>query len=393
MPHTLGFTGMDPATESALHAAFAAANTRVGGHWRLVPETDAEFVVVDMDSMYGPMSWLQLQSRGRRVIGVTSAPRTQTEFRLARPFDAASLAELLQSMDDGSSRGAEAPAAAAPASAGEASAVPAGMTPAPRPVDQLPEEQPHVAVEEAPVATEPLEVPAPGETTPVTHQPPSVAVGQVLPAAPSIAPHAPAPASAVAAPAPPAPAPVAPRTLADWLRPGRLLGRVRYEHGGARVLIDAEGQQYFGPAALKPLAPLFEGEPSADDFVRIDADWDREVAALGAGQPLQRLAWYGALLSGRGELAAGFDPQARYSLTKWPQTEREFPKHFRVATAMMKGPATLGEIAETSSVPLADVTDFVNASLATGFAEPYREPAPEPDSAKSSGLFGRLRGR
>ena len=27
------------------------------------------------------------------------------------------------------------------------------------------------------------------------------------------------------------------------------------------------------------------------------------------------------------------------------------------------------------------------------FAEPYREPEPEPDLGKSGGLFGRLRGR
>jgi hypothetical protein len=89
----------------------------------------------------------------------------------------------------------------------------------------------------------------------------------------------------------------------------------------------------------------------------------------------------------------GFPEDAQYRLTKWPQTEREFPRHFRIATAMMKGPATLGEIAEASGVPVSDVADFVNANLATGFAEQYVEPEPEPEPQQKGGLFGRLRGR
>lgn len=62
MPLTLGLTGMDPATESALQTAFKVANAQLGGHWSLVPEQQADFVVVDMDSMYGPMSWLRLHA-------------------------------------------------------------------------------------------------------------------------------------------------------------------------------------------------------------------------------------------------------------------------------------------------------------------------------------------
>ena len=56
---------------------------------------------------------------------------------------------------------------------------------------------------------------------------------------------------------------------------------------------------------------------------------------------------------------------------------------------MMKGPATVAEIAEASGVPEADVTDFVNANLATGFADIERPPEPEPEASRASGLFGR----
>ena len=114
------------------------------------------------------------------------------------------------------------------------------------------------------------------------------------------------------------------------------------------------------------------------------------VGALGAAQPLSRLQWYGGLLAGGGHLLAGFDLSSRYKLSKWPQTEREYPKHFRIATAMMKGPATLDEVAAASGVPLPEVVDFVNASLATGYAELVPEQPPEPaDTGKSGGLFGR----
>src|SRR5690606_36424879 len=85
MPLTLGMTGMDPATETALKAAFNLANARLGGLWQLAPESEAGHVMVDMDSMYGPMSWLRLHAAGRQVIGLTTASRSQTHFRLGRP--------------------------------------------------------------------------------------------------------------------------------------------------------------------------------------------------------------------------------------------------------------------------------------------------------------------
>jgi hypothetical protein len=60
---------------------------------------------------------------------------------------------------------------------------------------------------------------------------------------------------------------------------------------------------------------------------------------------------------------------------------------------MMKAPATIDEIAAGSGVPREEVIDFVNASLATGYAEPVREQSPEPTEPAKAGLFGRLRGK
>ena len=379
---TFGLTGMDAATESALKSAFAEASMRMGGRWPLVSEQDATHVVVDMDSMYGPMSWLRLHGAGKVVIGLTSAPRSQTDFRLGKPFTAESVAQLLQEI--------------APAEDG----APRGTTPAPRQVDQLPEELPvlgSAALGSSALASEERAAP---------DQPPSAAVAATLdtPAAPpppkAEAPSAAPPAPSAATPAtPPAPAPTSPppprdRTLLDWLAPGQLQGRVRVQRDGTSLLLDVAQQLYFGPGTLKPLTSHVESVLKQDDFAAVDpAQWERDTAALGQGQPLSRLLWFCALQAGKGKLMPGFDEQGRYRLLKWPQTEREFPKHFRIATAMMKGPATLEEVTTACGVTAAEVADFVNANLATGYAEPYREPEPEPEPQKSGGLFGRLRGR
>ena len=114
MSLTIGLAGMDPATEAALKAALMEANERLAGRWQLLPETQADHIVVDMDSMYGPMSWLRLHASGKRVVGLTSAMRTQTDFRLGRPFSADSLTALLEEI------AGEAAAVSATAEAGTA---------------------------------------------------------------------------------------------------------------------------------------------------------------------------------------------------------------------------------------------------------------------------------
>lgn len=365
MRPTLGLTGMDPVTESALQAAFADANARVGGHWQLLADAEADYVVVDMDSMYGPMSWLRLHGAGKTVIGLTSASRVQTEYRLGKPFGGNELMALLQQLDSGTPEARVATPAVV-------------ETPEPMPVAEASPVEVAAPISAAPAPVESV------EKAPVVARPANLA-------APAVEHEAESPVAAAQAPA--RSAPVA-RTLINWLVAGTLADRVRLERDSQVLLIDAKRRQYHGPALLKPLAGMLQSSLSEESFVAVDsAEWDRQAAALGAAQPVSRLLWYGALLADRGRLAAGFDASARYQLLKWPQTEREFPKHFRIATAMMKGPATLPEIAEASGVTLEEVTDFVNANLATGFAEPFREPEPEADPPKPSGLFGRLRGR
>jgi hypothetical protein len=402
MSLTLGLTGMDPATETALKAAFDDGNARLGGAWRLLPEADADHVVVDMDSMYGPMSWLRLHAAGRHVIGLTSAPRTQTEFRLGRPFDGGQVAQLLA--DVARSVGVELdPAPVADAAVQARKAVPATT---------------------AADATTVRETAMPATAGTAVDRSSAAAVGtdaavQVAATAQVVAPDPVAEladdaatantADAVSgsavdaaevtegAPAAENVAPV-PDDFAAWLRPGALSGRVRFRSAsGPTLFIDADNDSWHGPTPLNPLAGYFQGALEASDFAPVDAaTWARETAGAGAPQPLARLRWLGGLLAGGGALLPGHDPGGRYALTKWPQTEREYPRHFRIATAMMKGPATVVEIAEASGIPDADVADFINANLATGYAEAVVEAPPvieEPVKSRSGGLLGRLRNR
>jgi hypothetical protein len=394
MSLTLGLTGMDQPTELALKSAFSDASLRVRG-WSMVAEADADFVIVDMDSMYGPMSWLRLHAAGKRVIGLTSAPRTQADFRLPRPFDGQQLAVVLSEI------GGDAPAAPAVPEPARAPVIPVPAPPPPAPVAVVPE--PARAPEPAPAPPPPAvaaaaapQPPAPVPAAAPSAPPPPAAAPPAAPAAVAVA----APAAPVDAAAPdtgPEPAAPAARStaFAHWLRPGALTGRARYQTGkGPALFIDFAQRQYYGPATLKPLAEYFVASVGLRDFEQLDdRAWQSAIAALGTPLPLNRLQWFGGLLAGEGRLLAGYNPEGRFVLGKWPETEREFPRHFRIATAMMKGPQTVAEIAAASNVPVADVVDFINANLATGFAEQPGEGAPAAGDAKSGGLFDRLRGR
>ena len=380
---SLGFTGMDRVIQTELHAAFSEAIERERLSIDLRDDANADIVVVDMDSLYGPMSWMQLHNAGRKVVGYTSSSRSQSDFILMRPLRPDAVTALLRE--------------AFPVSGGVAATV----VPSP---STLPD-----AAGQAAVAASAPESPDPA-TAPRDPLP-----GEV-PAFVDIAAGAPAaePAASTFQDADPPPSPVTTRTepeasqaqqaadealedirLADWLAPGSLATRRKYAlPGGALLYLDPHALVYHGPATLKPLEAAFSAQIGNADLEPVeDAEWAGAAESHGPAQPWSRLVWYGALLQGKGRLLPPHDPIGRYKLNRWVQTEREFPKHFRIATAMMKGPATISEIAVAASVTEADAADFVNACIATGVAEPVLPEPPAPPDAARSGLLGRLRSR
>ena len=97
-------------------------------------------------------------------------------------------------------------------------------------------------------------------------------------------------------------------------------------------------------ASVEADRPDLPGREHAID----NAEFERIARASGGAQPYMRLLWLCGLTVGKGNLLPGYALNRKYTLTKWPQIEREYPKHFRIATAMMKGPATLDEVAAAS---------------------------------------------
>ncbi|PNS07646.1 hypothetical protein [Solilutibacter silvestris] len=359
----LGMTGMDGPTQAALTEAFHAANQSSGNRFELsAAGNEADFVIVDMDSLYGPMSFMQLHNAGKHVIGYTQAPRTQSDSRLARPLDPAEFSNLLGMLAD--QRGAQ------------------PVLEDVQPEEPMPEPTPAAVVVQQAVVEDvaPLESAPPAGTTPAPkqqdHLPPSPAVTVA-------APHPVAEAQPLVANV--VPEPVHHATLADWLVAGALKGPVAFQRGdGPELRIHPVQREYQGPTGLKPLIAYFDAAVAEHDLRALaDGDWQ-----AGTAQPLTRLVWLAGLLAGNGRIVAGLPDHAHFQLTKWPQTEREYPKHFRIATAMMKGPATVEQIAEAASVPASDVADFVNANLATGFATASVDGV----NAPAPGILGALRG-
>lgn len=356
---TVCFTGMDRAEEAKLKAVFAEANARLGGEWNLVAEAQARVLVVDMESIYGHMTWLKAHT-SKHVIAISTHPESEAEHVLVRPVTADSLAAALHQAASGH-------ITQTAAITGQQPAFRAPPTP-----------------------------PAPA-APPTAAQPPIATAPPVVPAA---APPRPAPpAAATPTPAEHRPAAAATRNpvLWDFLQPGGLPGPSLLQVEGAPpLIIDPRSDSYVGGPTLKPYIPYCEmGTVRADRWQALSgADVNHHLTGANIMQPLARLRWLYALIQGGGELAPGYDPESQYRLTKYPKAEREFPKHMRIATAMMQAPGTPQEIAIKSDTPLADVNDFINASLESGFAEVVAPQAPAPTTgAKSGGLFGRLRGR
>ena len=354
---TLSFTGMDAADAAELESMFTRAAS--GRGWSIAPESSAEVLVIDVDSIYGHMTWLRMHNSERTIVALSGSERADAELALTRPVTVEKIAGVLAQLDGGAAPSAPAAVAVAPE--------PSRATPA------EPREQPKPTPAPEP---EPRPAPTPARDPDPQPEPAPAPVREPGPA-----------------PEPERVEPPREPMLADYFERNALPGPVKIEAAGAPALVlDPQHQQYVGPTALKPLIPYCKRVVRPQDWVAITPAELEKLKVAHPPQPLSRLLWLFALVNGDGQLAAGYDVNKKFRLTKWPQIEREYPKHFRIATVMMKQPATLTEIAEQSGAPLAEVTDFVNAYLATGFAEMEEPPAPVDANALKAGFLGRLRG-
>jgi hypothetical protein len=360
----IAVSGFGRAEEAAFRSLFEAANRQAGGGFVLCAEAECEALIIDADSIYGQMGLMQAQGSGKLLIALTSGSRADADYKLDRPLEQASLARLLTALGNGElPQQAAAPARVEPVSqepARSALLAAASAPPAPRP------------------ESKPKLPPRPAASTPAAPQ----AV-----AAPVSAPPRAEPAATTATTT------ARPRSLFEHLQPGVLTRAVKFQRGDAPALVlEPEARVYLGGSTLKPYIEYLKAPIADEDFKPVSAT---ELAALeaveGSRQPVMRLIWLAALHAGDGQLI-GFDPITRFKLGKWPQIEREFPKHFRIATVMMKQAATVDDIAAASGASREEVCDLLNAYLATGFAEPEQGQASAAAETARSGLMDRLRG-
>lgn len=345
---SLCFSGFSRDELAQVQQLFEQANAGLDQGWSLAPESEAKVLVIDMDSMYGHMTWLKAASGGKTTVGMTAGDRCETDFLLKRPVDQASLRDLLVRV----AAGLDQPASPAPEPTRESARAPA----------------PALAHAEP---TPPIQEDAPASERPSADYIAAITTGKTVALPANAQPHQPA--------------------ISDLLAQAAGPSRVQLA-GAPDLLIDPASQTYAGSATLKPLLPYVEAVIDASGSVPAEmTEFDRAKLTTGGAQPFMRLLWLCGLTVGKGQLLPGFTEARKFVLTKWPQIEREFPKHFRLATVMMKGPAFVKDIAEASGVSAAEVTDFINAGLVTGaVAVEGAEPAGG-DLARASALLARPR--
>lgn len=433
---TLALVSMEPEDVTEFRRLFGKLRSQLTANWKLVDAADADLNIVDVDSIYGHMDWLQLTGNGQRTAILTAAEYAdESDLVFYKPLQADNLLGVLGAAavelggmplstadneppsaaadDPGPRRGTRPPATDQPAQQSDpgpdADEVIAADELGPA-LPGLEEVSVDPSSDDKPELLSPSDIefyadpetPAPAESGvgsdsgPVmkSHsRPQPEPQADLKPPRPHPAPkpesdHDTAP-SLVAdtTEAEDEPAIEQPETVADWLLAGQFDGPARVAMGDEAWVIDPAADVYYGPAKLKPFTQALAQPVAA--LADVDAA-ALESARGGDSMPLARLRWYAGLLASPGHLGGDLDPASSYKLTRWPKIEREFPRHFRIATAMLKQAGSIAELAAASGAPEGDVADFINAGWVIGIVEqPGSETSDEPQ--RRGRVMSRLR--
>ena len=334
MARRLTIQGASDADTAHLRNVLGQAAPKLSTPWRIESGEDAELLVLDVDTVYGHMDWLR--AHNSRLVAVLTAHSQGDEYELVlhKPL---TVDNLVQVLDRAAALTEDGPAEAAP--------------PLPPPASKK-------AAAPKPVVASP---PPP---------PPPIPEPQAAPELPKE------------------------RRLHDWLGAHAVAVAVRIQTAGAPdLVIDPGHSTYYADGNLRALAPHCTRVVAHEELHEVNPVDLARLQASGKGQPFARLTWLSHVLGSNGHPAPGVDVNAKFKMSRWPQIEREFPKHFRIATVMMKQPATLSEIAEQSGATLGDVIDFVNGYRAIGFVEtdaPVTEGAASRDTGRGA-ILSRLK--
>ena len=106
--------------------------------------------------------------------------------------------------------------------------------------------------------------------------------------------------------------------------------------------------------------------------------------------PIDVLLWNLALRTSRGRLPAGTSLTRRYRLLRWPNFTRldQFPHCMRIASAWLRQPSTLEEIAKGLEVDAKYVNLFFTAALSVNLIDQRQQ---DRDQSAGSGVSGKKR--
>jgi len=341
---TIAVTGASEQDAARITSLLEKHRSRLSTPWEHGDAAHADLLVVDIESMYGQMDWLRARSRGRLVIAYTSAAEpVEPEFSLRKPVVSSDLVALLNRISENMGSGSLEAAPMRPANAESYEA-----PPAPQSVVRLADRKP------APAEPKPVAVAeAPAEIK-VAH-PETYRIDELL-------------------------------SVLDASD-----GPVRLVHEGLpSIIIDPARQRWYAGVALKALWDWAKLPLRRSELIRLNAAEFAAATEILPAQPYARLVWFAHLARSEGQLDAGLPADGRYRLTRWPQVEREFPRHFRIATAMMAGAGTIEDIAAQSKAGASDVVEFINGYNALGYVD-CEATLPVTSPGDRSGLLERVR--
>jgi hypothetical protein len=169
---------------------------------------------------------------------------------------------------------------------------------------------------------------------------------------------------------------------------------LRIDSGNDDVLLVHGPSQciYTRSTALEQMAK------QAPDGLRPQVLTESDFMRATKGMPLTRLhdlIWLAERHGSRGALLPGHSLDMPVRLKVWPKFNSRHvrPDYLKLAAMLSKQPLTLRALAQSSGVPLANVIDFYNASVAFGVTEtmetaPVVTPPPKPST--SGGLLGKI---
>ncbi len=317
--YLLALCGFDEDETARIEALLAQLQSVSGNRWQPGDLSSADLVLVDTDSVWGHMDWLRMQGSGRHLAACSHArPRHDDDLAIQSPVTVVALQALL----------ARAESVIQPPSISASSASTPTSHHVSKPFRPLPFTDNRL-LKDSNVTTA---VPSTGDVK-------SAPVASITASSNT--------------------------SLGSLLHRGKLSTAFQITLQNQYLTIDPNTEQFWTDAAsLKPLVPLLA--LPLDRCTRPDTE-KLEALRKTKGQRLARLKWFAALIQTPGVLPSGIGATTVLHMDRWPEIEREYPRHFRIATALMRQPGTVNQIAQRAKVDETDIIDFVRAYQAIGF--------------------------